>query len=58
MEKQLLRLRDVRLMVSLSPATIYRGVAAGTFPRPVKVGAASRWRVSDLLAWLDGLEAA
>ena len=58
MEKQLLRLREVRVMVSLSPATIYRGVAAGSFPSPVKIGSASRWRLSDLLAWLDGLEAA
>ena len=58
MEPQLLRLREVRTMIGLSAATIYRNVAAGTFPRPVKVGGASRWRLSDLQVWLDGLTAA
>lgn len=28
-------------------------VKAGTFPPPIRIGKAPRWRRSDLLAWLD-----
>lgn len=40
-----LRLRDVQAVLPLSKAAIYAKVAAGQFPRPVKLGArASAWR--------------
>ena len=42
---------------SLSRSTIYRGIAEGWFPAPVKVGPrAVAWRGSDLLAWLESRE--
>lgn len=55
-----LRLPQVRRAVgNLSRATIYRGVAAGTFPAPLKIGArASAWRWGDLRKWLDAKAAA
>lgn len=28
-------------------------VSKGTFPAPVRIGKAPRWRRSDLLTWLD-----
>ena len=56
MQPQLLRLREVRVMIGMSSASIYRGVSSGSFPAPVKVGAASRWRLSDLLAWMEDLQ--
>ena len=31
-------LKELRLKLSLSPATIYRAMAAGKFPRPVTLG--------------------
>jgi prophage regulatory protein len=51
----LLRLPQVRRAAgNLSRATIYRGVKAGTFPPPLKIGArASAWRWGDVRAWLD-----
>jgi predicted DNA-binding transcriptional regulator AlpA len=27
----------------IHPATLYRGVRAGRFPRPVKIGGSTRW---------------
>ena len=36
----------------LHPATLYRGVRAGRYPRPVKVGALSRWLRSECEAAL------
>jgi predicted DNA-binding transcriptional regulator AlpA len=36
-----------------SRTLIFRMVKAGTFPKPLKIGARTRWRVRDYLAWLD-----
>jgi len=54
---RLMTLSDVLASVSLSQATVYRMIAAGEFPRPVKVGTASRWLSSEIEAWIDALAA-
>ena len=48
-----LKLPTVSNCTGTSKSTIYAGVAAGTFPKPVKVGRASRWRLSDINRWMD-----
>ena len=50
----LLTIKQVSQMVSLSRASIYRLMVSGTprFPRPVKIGAASRWVHGDILNWV------
>lgn len=51
--------RDVMAAVRLSRATIYNLLAAGEFPRPVRIGSKSvRWRASDIAAWVDSLQPA
>lgn len=49
----LLRLPEVRARVKLSRTTIYRRMAAGTFPRnePISAGL-SAWYESDIGAWV------
>jgi prophage regulatory protein len=55
------RLKDVVLKLSatskitgLPASTLYRKVAAGEFPAPVKLGeAASGWLLSEVEAWID-----
>ena len=43
----------VEHVTGLSRSTIYAKVAAGSFPKPVKLGArAVGWRESDILEWL------
>lgn len=45
----LLRMARVRERTGLSPATIYRREAAGTFPKRVQIGARSvAWYSSDI----------
>lgn len=52
----LMRLKDVSRLVGLSRSSLYKGVADGTFPHPVRVGKRSvRWRVQDILDWSAGL---
>jgi predicted DNA-binding transcriptional regulator AlpA len=53
-----LRSADVVLLTSLSRATIWRRIAAGRFPKPIKLGgchpqSASGWVREEILAWID-----
>jgi prophage regulatory protein len=52
----LLRLPAVRAKLGLSRSSIYRLVAAGQLPKPVKLSAQSiAWRASELDAWIAKL---
>jgi len=46
------RMRDVLRMTALSRSSLYRRIAAGTFPAPVSLGGAAKgWRRADLERW-------
>lgn len=48
---------EVKRQSGYSIASIYRLMAAGKFPHPVKTGGrAVRWRQSDITAWQLGLQ--
>ncbi|MCF8799203.1 helix-turn-helix transcriptional regulator [Xanthomonas campestris] len=49
---RLLPIKDVRAKVGLSPATIYRQMQAGKFPKPHKVGSRSLWLSTQLDEWI------
>ncbi len=52
----MLRLEDVCRLVGLSRSSVYKRVADGTFPRPLRVSERSvRWRMQDLQEWTAGL---
>ena len=54
MEKRLLRLRQVLDRIPLSKSAWYEGVAAGKYPRPLRLGArTSVWRESDIDALIE-----
>jgi excisionase family DNA binding protein len=57
-EAALLTVAEVGKLVSLSRATIYANMREGTFPRPVEIPGvrSSRWRRSDVEAWLAALQ--
>lgn len=54
---RLLRRPEVETMTAMSCAAIYAKMAAGYFPRPVRIGAGPRgavaWRLSDIQRWID-----
>jgi prophage regulatory protein len=52
---RLLPIAAVKLASGLTQSSIYRRMAAGTFPRPQDLGGAVRWRASAIKAWQDGL---
>ena len=50
----LLRLPAVTRLTTLSRSHVYAKIAAGEFPRPLKLGArASAWRCSDIFDWIE-----
>ena len=59
MSDRLLRRTEVEELTGLSRSSIYRRMADGEFPRPVRVGAlAVRWKESDITAWIQSRPAA
>jgi prophage regulatory protein len=48
-----LRLPDVRKLVPVSRATIYRMISDGEFPKQIKLSKnCVGWRLSDVAAWM------
>ena len=60
MEQQLdrlLRRVEVEHAVGMARSTLYREVAEGRFPKPIKAGVLhNRWWASDIRAYLDSLK--
>ena len=56
--EQLLRLPDVLTMCGLGRSKLYAMIAEGEFPKPVHLGRASAWPVSELQAWIEARKAA
>ena len=52
---QLLTVEQTATMVGLGVRTIWNMVAKDEFPKPVKIGAATRWRRSEIIDWIDAL---
>jgi len=51
---KLLKLKDVISMTSLSKASIYRQLNAGTFPSPIRLGPrAVAWVMSEIEEWIE-----
>lgn len=54
-ETGLVRLSVIRKVIPLAKSTIWKRVRTGEFPRPLKIGRATLWRVEDIRALLDKL---
>jgi predicted DNA-binding transcriptional regulator AlpA len=48
-DKILVPVNEAAKMLSIGRSTFWAHVKAGKLPQPVKIGHATRWRVSDLL---------
>lgn len=53
-EKRFIRLPRVKELTTLPTSAIYAAIAAGTFPKQIKLGErAVAWLESDVMAWID-----
>lgn len=50
--ERLLPIAEVKIQVGFGSSYIYELIQRGEFPGPVKVGNASRWRQSEIQAWI------
>ena len=51
--EQLMDATRVAEMLCISKRTLYRLIAEGLFPQPIKLGAVSRWRSSEVSAFIE-----
>ncbi|MBT2132499.1 helix-turn-helix transcriptional regulator [Aliiroseovarius lamellibrachiae] len=54
---RLLTREDVISMVGFQIGAIYKKMAAGEFPKPVKIGRASRWSEHAIADWIEARKA-
>lgn len=54
----LLKDREAAPILGISVPTFWRRVADGTVPKPIKLGASSRWPQSEILAVIERAKAA
>ena len=55
--QRLERLPAVMARTGMSRSWLYKEMAAGRFPKALKIGSASGWKASDVDAWMEGLSA-
>ena len=51
--ESLLTDKEVALLLKASIATIWRRVADGTLPKPIKIGTLSRFPLSEILSFIE-----
>jgi prophage regulatory protein len=52
--ERLIRLKELKKIVSYSATSIWRRCKDGTFPLPVRIGpAAVAWKMSEIEAWMS-----
>lgn len=50
---RLLRAKDVEELTKFKIDWIYKQIALGKFPKPIKIGRSSRWSYLAIKQWLD-----
>lgn len=50
--ERLLYLAEVEFQTGFKSSFLYQLMKEGKFPKPVKIGAASRWRESEVQQWI------
>lgn len=55
MKERLLRLAQVEDKTGFKKSYLYREMRDGNFPKPIKLGSTSRWKESDIDAWINAL---
>lgn len=50
---ELMKAREVAALLGFGVATIWRYAKDGSIPSPIRIAGTTRWRRSEILAWLD-----
>ncbi|MDG6342402.1 helix-turn-helix domain-containing protein [Glaesserella parasuis] len=52
-QKQVLDVQEVKAITGHSVTTIYKYVKEGIFPQPKKCGRSTRWRLADIMEYVN-----
>lgn len=52
-EIQLLTVREVATMLSISLRSVWRAVAAGDLPKPIRIRGSARWLLSEIKTTIE-----
>jgi len=52
MSEEMLKVRDVAERLGCSTRTVYRLIATGNLPKPLRIGALIRWQREVFEAWI------
>jgi prophage regulatory protein len=58
MSERLLTLKEVVNIVGFKKSTIYKFIKEGKFPKQIKIGHSSRWKLSDIQEWMKQVTSA
>jgi len=58
MNEKLISINQVTEMVGFKKSTIYKFIKSKNFPKPVKIGYSSRWKLSDIQKWMEEVTSA
>lgn len=50
---RLIDIKQITLLIGMTDKWIYSLIQKQQFPKPIKLGRSSRWRLSDIEAWID-----
>jgi len=53
MEEKLLTVKEVSEIVGFKVSTLYKFIKTQEFPKPIKIGKSSRWKLTDIKKWLN-----
>jgi len=53
LEEKFLTIKDVTNKVGFKTSTIYKYIKENKFPKPVKFGKSSRWKLTDIDQWMQ-----
>jgi len=48
-----LKIEDVSSIINFGRKWIYEEIQKGNFPKPIKLGTSSRWKLSEIKSWME-----
>jgi len=53
MKEKLLTIKELENIVGFKKSTIYKFMNEGKFPKQIKIGKSSRWKMSEIKQWME-----
>jgi len=51
---QLISAEELANLLAISERSVWRRLSGGDIPEPVRIGKSVRWRLTEIIAWIEG----